>query len=412
MAGVSPDRRTYDTGVALSRAMLPEPPPRWSYSSLRDVETCPRRYVLARADYPELSDRHGYPRLSSPAVIKGDVVHRSLEVILTAMVRAGCPSTRSPEAVAVLRELGGYTVVAESALEGALARLGGNPRIDADRREQLTRTLRDWIPRAREQVQTYLGRMALSGVTIATSGPGEDGSTGPEPRRRRAEPGDHPELELVAADLRLTGRVDLLRVACDGASITDFKTGKEDPVHRDQLRTYALLWQADTTANPDALPVTALVASYPSHEVAVPVPDAAELAQLASETTARIATADRAVVSESPSAVVGEQCGLCGVRVLCDAYWERRAARISDVADGEWFDFEGAVIREHGVKSWMVRESATGCNVLVRTPSQSVTLPVGERVRILGARRTIDPDDEGALIASLSSMSETQQLTS
>jgi hypothetical protein len=81
------------------------------------------------------------------------------------------------------------------------------------------------------------------------------------------------------------------------------------------------------------------------------------------------------------------------------------------LSEGSWFDLEGSVVAEHGVKSWDVRESHTGANVLVRTPAPSVTLPIGETVRILGVRRTVDPDDESALIASLTSTSEIYHLT-
>ena len=77
--------RIYDTGVEHGQAILPGPPAMWSYSSLKEVESCPRRYVLSRADYPDLWDNHGYPRLPNPAAIKGDVVHGSLEIIVKAL---------------------------------------------------------------------------------------------------------------------------------------------------------------------------------------------------------------------------------------------------------------------------------------------------------------------------------------
>lgn len=410
MAGLSVGRRIYGTGVASSRAVLPEPPAKWSYSALKDVETCPRRYVLSRADYPDVWDQHGYPRTPVPAAIKGDVVHGSLETIVLAMVRAGCLSTRSSEAVTVLRELGGYTAVAERVLDTRLSHFDGNPRIDADRREQLARSLRDWIPSAREQIQTYLNRMELTGSATPASASATKASA-IAPSRSSVGPGDHPEQELVAEDLRLMGRVDLLQVAPEGAIITDFKTGQEDVAHHDQLRLYALLWRADTAVNPRSLPVTALVAAYPSHEVPVPVPDNGELDQLANEIRARVMAADAAAVADIPEAIVGEQCAQCSVRMLCDAYWERGAPQIEDVVDGAWFDLQGTVVREHGVKSWVIRDSRAGREVLVRTPKPSVTLPAGKTVRILGVRRTVDADNEDALIASLTTASEIGLLT-
>ena len=65
--------KVLETGVVSGRALLRDAPAMWSYSSLKDVEGCPRRYALSRADYPDLWDQHGYPRLPIPAAIRGDV---------------------------------------------------------------------------------------------------------------------------------------------------------------------------------------------------------------------------------------------------------------------------------------------------------------------------------------------------
>lgn len=399
--------RVVETGVTPGRAVLAGPPLMWSYSSLKEVETCPLRYALARADYPDLWEQHGYPRLPIPAAIRGDVVHGALEIIVKAFVKAGCSSTRSAEAVAVLRELGGYTKVAEYVLAAQLARFAGNPRLRADRREQLTRLLTDWLPEAREQIQTYLNRMNL----LPSGGSGSAPPTAAPSTRYPARTGDHPEKELVAEVLGLKGRIDLLSVDAGGVHITDFKTGAEDPAHHDQLRMYALLWDADGTVNPDGLPITKLVAAYPDHEVEVPVPSAADLATLVDDVAAQIEVAKAAIAVDPPVAKLGEHCRLCSVRGLCGSYWSRGAPRTAEVSDGTWYDLAGTVVREHGVKSFVLREGGTGSDVLVRTPTPAIALPLGSGIRILGARRVIDPEDEEALIAALTSASEVLELT-
>ena len=397
------ETRLYDTGISHGSAVLPAVPAMWSYSSLKEAETCPRRFALARADYPDLWAQRGYPRLPNLPAMKGDVVHGALQIIVTALVTAGCVSPRTADAVTVLRELGGYTAVAQRTLDEQLRRLDGNPRISADRREQVERALSDWLPEAREEIQSYLNRMTLHPYPT----PAPAGVPTPLPAKRYPiRRGTHPERELVAAHLRVKGRVDVLSVDADGAEITDTKTGAEAPTHHDQLRLYALLWTDDRESNPDALPATALVAAYPHRDVVVAVPTEAEFAELRAEVTARIGRADAMVAADRPAAVVGEQCGACDVRGLCDAYWERGASSTVDVVDGGWYDVEGTVLREHGVKSWVLRERRTGSDLLVRTPRPSFTLPVGERVRILGVKRTIDPDEADALIASVTSSSE------
>lgn len=395
------------TGVAGGRAVLADPPPIWSYSSLKEVETCPLRFALSRADYPDLWAQHGYPRLPSPAAICGDVVHGALEIIVKGLVRAGCSSSRSAEAVAVLRELGGYTKVAEDVLAVRLALFDGNPRVSEDQRIQLTRSLADWVPEAREQIQTYLNRLDLRRPASPTAVATAHGANARYPARV----GDHPEKQLVAEELRLRGRIDLLSVNVDGVRITDFKTGAEDAAHHDQLRLYALLWDADSAANPDRLPVTELVAAYPDRDVAVSVPSPDDLVRIRDSVTARIEIADADAADDPPTAKLGEHCGRCNVRGLCDIYWASEAATTAEVADGAWYDLAGEVVREHGVKSYVLREGRTSSDVLVRTPTPSLRLPVGRHIRILGARRVIDPDEEGSLIAALTRTSEVLELT-
>ena len=406
MADLS-EARVLDTGVVDGRAVLSGPPSMWSYLSLKEVETCPLRYALSCADYPDLWERHGYPRLPVPAAIRGDVVHGALEIIVRALAKAGCASTRSAEAVAVLRELGGYTKVAEDVLAVKLAQFERNPRLSDDRRQQLTRSLTEWVPQAREQVQTYLNRMDLR----PSDAPGRVAAPRDSTVRYPARTGDHPEKELVAEDLRLKGRIDLLSVDEDGVRITDFKTGAEVPAHHDQLRLYALLWNADGIVNPDGLPVTELVAAYPDHEGAVAVPSANDLVGLRADVAARIEVAEGAVTADPPVANVGDHCGLCGVRGLCNAYWATGAPPTAEVSDGTWYDLTGTVVREHGVRSFVLREGRSGSDVLVRTPTPAFTLPLGSDIRILGARRVVDSDDEESLIAAVTSTSEVLELT-
>ena len=401
------EARILDTGVADSRAVLAGTPTMWNYSSLKEVETCPLRYALSRADYPDLWERHGYPRLPVPAAIRGDVVHGALEIIVRALVKAECASTRSAEAVAVLRELGGYSKVAEDVLAVQLAQFERNPRLSDGRRQQLTHSLTEWLPQAREQVQTYLNRLNLR----PSDAPGRLGTPRYSTARYPVRTGDHPEIELIAEDLRLKGRIDLLSVDVDGVRITDFKTGAEVPGHHDQLRLYALLWNADDIVNPDGLPVTELVAAYPDHQVTVAVPSATDLVNLRTDFAARIEDAEAVVTADPPDANVGDHCGLCGVRGLCNAYWSTGAAPTARVSNGTWYDLAGEVVREHGVKSFVLREHRSGSDVLVRTPTPTFTPLLGSDIRILGVRRAVDSDDEGSLIAAVTSTSEVLELT-
>ena len=58
----------------------------------------------------------------------GDIIHDALDVIVSALTASGRETVRSAEAVAVMRALGGYTAVIETAAAKRLAALAGNPR--------------------------------------------------------------------------------------------------------------------------------------------------------------------------------------------------------------------------------------------------------------------------------------------
>ena len=391
--------RTFDPGVAGAVAHLPEPPHHWSFSTLKEVELCPRRYIFGHSDYPDLWQGLGYPQKPNPAALFGDVVHDALERVIRGLVKAGCTSANSEAGFAVLQELGGYTAVAEAALARRLQRLDGNPRVSPEQRDRLEQLMEQRIPEARTAVQGYLQRMTL----VPSPAPG--GGTVPLRRRRALGPGSHPEAELQADGLRIKGRIDLLTITEAKVDITDHKTGAEDPGHLDQLRFYATLWDRDDVANVGRTPLGTLTASYPTAEVSTPAPDADELVTLAEAMSTRVAAADGQLAAPVPAATPGEHCGVCAVRNLCDRYWEDVIPDPASLADGTWFDFEGVVGQQNGSKSWWLLDPTTGeRHLLLRTTSPQ-PLVTGERLRLLGIRREVDPEDE-SVAALFTSSSE------
>lgn len=387
------DDGCFETGVRSCSGRWPAVPALWSYSSLKDMETCPLRWMLARAQYPELWDRPGYPQAPAAATLFGDIVHAAVEVVLQALAAAGCPSSGSAEVVAVLRTLGGYTAILEQALSYRLQRLVGNPRLTEARLHAYRRTLTERLQEARVQVQTIISRTAL--LPTPPLSPVE--AYGDAKSERRAlGVGAHPEVELVADDLRLHGRIDLLVVAATHAEITDFKTGDADPSHVQQLRTYALLWDLDRVANPTRLPTAELVIEYPDQQVRQAAPSAADLRTVEGEIADRIARADAEIIRQQPAAKPDvETCRFCQVRHLCDDYWRQVAPSPLAVQVAEWFDYEGVLTAAVGVRGWAATgPGGNGPDVLLRTAVPESDLRVGDRVRVLGVRRAADPDSD------------------
>jgi hypothetical protein len=387
----------------------------WSYSSLKEIEACPRRWMLAQAQYPDLWTGRGYPPMPGTAALFGEVVHRALETIVKALIAAGCESTLTAGAVQVLRELDGITAVAERALNDLLDRLDGNPRIDGEHIRRLSIDLTDRLPEARVQIQAFLSRTTLPGVIHADRGHEcEEGTTGASRLgpRRPVGAGTHPEMKLTAEELRLTGRIDLLTVDDDSVRIMDYKTGAEDPSHLDQIRTYALLWDLDRDVNPSRRRATELTAAYSSHEVTIPAPPEEGLRDLERAIESRIAAADADVAADMPKAIPSvENCSFCQVRQLCTEYWEQIVPAPCAVPAGAWFDYEGVVGGQNGARSWWMLSKRTGRrDLLLRTISTAPALTAGSRIRVLGLRLDDDPDVDG-IVGAMTVTSEVFILT-
>ena len=398
-----------DTGVVSSRALLPEPHAYWNYSSLKEIEECPRRYALARASYPGLWKGPGYPPMPTVPALFGNVVHGALEVVVKAFAAAGVESPQAIEATEVLRKLGGLTAVVEDVVTTQLAPLDSNPRLDQDRRRRIARELRAQTSDARVQVQTYLSRSVfVPGVSARRCARVDTIAGQSQPRvRQPLGQGSHTEVSLIADNLRLLGRIDLVTIASEKVDIVDYKTGIEVASHREQLRLYALLWDADRQVNPERRTVSSLTAAYRDHDVNVNVPMEEDLQELASSISAKIKRADAELVSGAPTPRPSlSNCKRCAVRQLCDGYWKQVPPKPSEIRAGEWFDFEGTVGQQNGQRSWWMADPDTGqAELLLRVMSATPLFASGDRVRILGLRGETDPDIDAPL-ALLTASSE------
>ncbi len=371
----------FGTAVRGISGTWPEAPAFWSYSSLGVAEECPRRWMLSRADYGELWEGHGYPPRPALSALVGTVVHRCLELLLTAFHDRGCPSITDPAAVEVIRGLGGYTKLVETVITDELAALKSNPRA-VDLESALARQLRKDVPRIRQRVQMAISRARLAPV----GGDSEMGSGGPD------EPGvaggSRTEVELRDDELRVMGRADLITLRETGCTITDYKTGEPSEGHADQLRLYGLLWNRDERVNPDQIPIESLVVAYATHDEPVDAPSDAELATLADQISSRIAATEEQLDLRPPRAKPDpEICRFCDVRHLCDDYWATFPPMLSagppESATG-FVDCEGEIAQRNGPMSWVLSLEGEPDSALLRTTDEHPGFGVGDYVRLLG----------------------------
>ena len=147
--------------IADAPVAWPDAPADMTVTTLREIESCTRRWALSAGQYPDLWNGRGYPPRVHLSALSGTVVHHALEVITRALVRAGCSSLHDPTALQVLRGLGGYTKVVNDCIDRTLSRLASNPRAQRVL-EFAARTLRAQVPELRTRAQTMLSRVRLS----------------------------------------------------------------------------------------------------------------------------------------------------------------------------------------------------------------------------------------------------------
>jgi len=105
--------------------------PEWmSFHVFKEAQRCPLSVALRRSSYSQLWGGFGYPSRPTAAAVSGIVVHEAAEILLKELAQAGVTSLMHPEAMNVLRRLGGFTKVLENSLVEFFARENDNPRFE------------------------------------------------------------------------------------------------------------------------------------------------------------------------------------------------------------------------------------------------------------------------------------------
>jgi len=378
----------------IAPAAWPVAPLTMSYSTLKQLEMCPRQWGLRHAKYPGLWSGAGYPGRVIAAQLRGTVIHGAIEAIVA---EARKHNTASGGYSLVLRELGGLTAVLRRQIGRQYEVLKANPRAMRQLpilKDAVRRNLQEW----RSSLQDMVGRLPVSLPPKVRSREDPAGVT----QRTGLRPGVHVEVALEDQLGRWRGIVDLLRASPDGCEIVDMKLGARQPDHDLQVRLYAVLWASDHHRNPGQWPVTKLTVRYTDVDHDVPVPTHEEAQRLAQSLEARCEAINRDIAQPPPPARLGDHCLHCDVRHLCNDYWETQGLSSFARGSGKRVDVQlritespkGPTARATGRRAgWETNEKEVMIRWSARNQAQWCDLATGESIRVLGALWQDDLDE-------------------
>jgi len=385
----------------------PPPPGEMTFSTLIEMEACPRRWALQTADYQELWNGIGYPPRLFLHGLLGSIVHYVVETVARELVRSGCASLDDPQAIDVMRRLGGYSKLITESVEFTVGRCRQNPRAKKVL-PHMEMQLRGKGSELRTKIQSLLKRVNLdvksSNVKIGSA------------KRLDAPlmPGLHSEVTLRAPDLRWKGKPDLIALGVSSAEIIEFKTGERDVEHALQIHIYSVLWGADKQANPKGLPIRKLTLAYPDGHEDVPVPSAEESAKLIKELQVRTATVLQEVAQRPlPAHPSIENCRFCGVKQLCLPYWspDMQQPMQTFTAEGCYVNAEVLIISQHGPTSWDATiakswQIVAGTQILIRGLDSGLEIRAGDRLRFMDLWVGADVEDSQIKVANAGNQCE------
>lgn len=397
--------------------------PEWmSFSRLRDLEACPRRWSLSSALYPEIWSRPGYPSKVYFATLAGQVIHVAIERITNALNQAGCVSVTDEHFVSIMRELGGYSKIIEETIKNLCDGLQDNPRFVSKFNYIFTK-LRSSVPMLREQLQILTSKLRLQGGLSARTVSRSQSNRGGA--RSALSNGIHSEVELRINQLRWRGFVDSLVLSDTSCEIVDYKTGTPKSEHEEQVRLYSLLWARDEQLNPTGRTVDRLTLAYSTNDVAVEPLTGSQLNVLEQEIILRTKVALNLAQQTPPPAMPNmHNCEYCPVRQLCDEYWTPQVQQIlaQEVlrelpAPADYLiDLEVNNLEQQTLLSWnadvlLCRALPARSKILIRLSEPTSLLEnilnKSTKIRILDAFLINHPEDEVVItIVQLTKMSE------
>jgi CRISPR/Cas system-associated exonuclease Cas4 (RecB family) len=358
------------------------PPTTFSFSSLVAIEGCPLQWQLIHSAYGDVPQ---FPIRPHPAAVEGEIVHAVLDLLFKRLALAGLPPIGSPEFGIQIARINLHRAVAERVSDYydrvADHPRGGGLRLRVDTQQLVNSVIR--LFRAEYPKATATAETAPQSIPVLVN----EALSAEALLSLLSMQGALSELHLSHPTFPFMGVIDLVRLAGDGVTMVDFKTGEPKSVHRQQLMLYAVLWWRWTGQAPVAIEIR-----YPSHAATFSV-SADDLRCAEENLRARIDELTGVLADPPATPRPGDQCRYCDVRQFCDAYWENGLKELpanqAKQNEQKSIDIE-LTVRGQPAATGFEAQSRSGrsCTVVHSTDGQRIYGPFveGEWLRILNAR--------------------------
>ena len=291
----------------------PDVPRRFSYRLLSAVESCPRRWWLEHATYPQLTGP--YPLPTSAPALRGTIVHGALEEFARRLKSAGMPPVGSEEFAAIHAAFD-IRLVIRSKRKEVLNRQS------TDRGMQIGTSdlpLDDCIDAFKFLLREAYGLEHAEALRDRLTEPAEKPAHALTQGIPAARPGGlAPEAEVEIDDPPLRATIDLVRYGDSGDTLIEFKSGAPREQHRLQADLYSAVWVAATGRRVRVRRILYLNAPPTELDGMDPREAGAVLAALRTRISAAMTDLKADVPPARPNS---DNCKHCPVRQLCDEYW-------------------------------------------------------------------------------------------
>jgi hypothetical protein len=264
-------------------------PQSWSYSGLRDFEDCPMRWALSRTRIACFGG--AIPQKPTKSNVEGILLHKLLE-LYDRHLREKHDEPFRPRGT-LLKLLEEWEQENEN-----------NPRIRA-------KVLASQI--GIEDLSVAFGKAARY---IRGQEPKPAAEHPAHKKDKARSSSNYAEVVLKDPESKLMGRADHI----ESGKILDFKSGNPAADHTEQILFYAALYLAKVGEIPKSLQLI-----YPISDAIVNVtpPGTTALREVLEQMRQRAAAADKRILGGDILAKPEpDKCAICGVRGLCDKYWE------------------------------------------------------------------------------------------